>query len=363
MTDVVQSFQLVVDFLRKKGFIKIATKLENNERVKIGKISNAPTRLEALLLKGYAFEQNHPEELDVPEDTSNDNSRPIDIKLDKKPNSLAKTKQMGLSKSMNTSLLYDKAGDSSSFVRSNAPIVSMAARDSGKIIGLPSFSRIVFRHSREPHTPLRAIDKERRATSATVSRLEDNPSSPEQSKKSEGDEYSDDEDIGFTLSNSLDKVSSSKTKGPKTRGNIEIYPKQQTDISDSSSSDDSEDDDLSDEPKTSIFPLELDETSGKSLLPGKPIKKKSITMISKETLQNLNQKQQSLNTLQNLNQKQQSLNANPVSDKPVSPKETNRPKRKKTVVVSNELDFSDCNIISNAGDPKIEYFNLKVSFY
>jgi len=157
--------------------------------------------------------------------------------------------------------------------RSNAPVLSMVARDPGKFIGLPS-SRLVYRHSREPHTPIRAISKEKRATSATSSkRIETN--SPETTKINE-EEYSDDEDIGFTLSSSTDKTTR-QSQGPEIRDHTESFPKDSDMDTDDS---DKEDDDF---PKNSIFSLELEDpiTSVKPI--EKTTRKKGITVITKKS--------------------------------------------------------------------------------
>jgi hypothetical protein len=301
MTDVEQSFQLVVDFLRRKGFVSIATKLENSERVKIGKLSNAPTRLEALLLKGHAFEQEHPEEQPEPECTprqsqlgsvtEEEGQAPVNM-LEKKVKS--KAKQMGLSKSMNNTFFRDVAGNiSSSLPRSNAPVVSVVSRDSSKIIVLPN--RLDFRHSREPHTPLRTLNKQRRATSATVPRAgEEDGQTPDDGQKSDDkktdeDEYSNDEDIGFRLTDSiLAKIANS---APTTRGNIEIYPKittnhTETDSDTCSTKESDDDSDEVEEPK-SVFPMDLDEGVAKPIvINGKPVKKKrTIITSAKDSLQ------------------------------------------------------------------------------
>jgi len=348
MTDSEQAFQLVVDFLRRKGLVVFATKLENSERVKIGKLSNAPTRLEALLLKGHAFEQN--EQGTNSWENQEENSgggrplRPVNedevLRLQNLPDKKVKSKakQMGLSKSVNQTTFRElTAGSATSAPRSDIPAVSILARaDANKIINLPS--RVAYRHSREPHTPLRTLAQERRAASATLERqselvLSDSAPKPptpvglpqkalsvpaqmpvpreikvtpvekiqvhiEQVNKNEqpnenseiGDEYENDDDVGFTFDSTKEaKEKEKKADEPATRGPLEIYPNTSAPVdsdTESSSQESDTDDEEHKEAKpmdSSIFPMDLEEENKPppAEVNKPPVKKLSVSISGK----------------------------------------------------------------------------------
>eukprot|EP01124_Arcella_intermedia_P022273 TRINITY_DN3278_c0_g1_i1.p1 TRINITY_DN3278_c0_g1~~TRINITY_DN3278_c0_g1_i1.p1 ORF type:complete len:652 (+),score=137.72 TRINITY_DN3278_c0_g1_i1:121-2076(+) len=324
MTDVDQTFQLVVDFLRRKGFVNVATSIER-KKAKVKQLSNAPTRLEAILLKGLLYEQTNP-------DLSEGEEAPLVATKE----SAKEEKNKGLSQSMNQASFLATAT-----TRSDPPAFSLLSRAGpNNILGLPP--RVVLRHSREPHTPLRDI--KRRASSAYVAREENlNTPTPQvdipnaQFFRASSlphaqifpnhlehpiDEYEDDDDLGFVTSSSLKAAPKDIIPGPTLRGNFELYPQLNED-SDSDTEENS-DSDIGDTPPSShhndasIFEMD---SEPKTLADVRPTKKLSFS-ISKP---------------------------DPKKKKAPAPKPP-------------EDEFAEFNILSNPGDPKLECFPLKVIY-